>query len=339
MKKNILLILLIFILSVQINFAEEIGFKKVNEYIKAIEGFINKYPDAIENEEESKNTESAVKSINEIVEKYKLNDDEVLEVLNIVTKEHDVHKIVNRSLGGDTSIQYDKDIDLKFMIFTITIGHYQRFPWKSLTAEEKLMNKILPILNKSKNPAVIRYYLIISDGMFRDIWNENLPMSYENKDKYSDKLIEIFTNENNSFDLRRLAIEVWTAVESREKECIDNFEYILKNEELFEKTADFLDNIGCKIEFREKTSGLSFDKHYRNIAIDNMMINILKKSELYSEKILNGVLVYFLGSVTRLSEDFKNKLLNIVYKKLKKETKQDLRKKYENIIRYSNEKE
>ncbi len=327
------LLLFLFLLILKTPAYAEVDINKVNNYIIAVEAVLNKYPDLIQKGENSPEGQELMN----IIDTYKLNDDEVLEVLNVLTKEYDVFKIGNMWLGGNREIPRNKDIAMKFTIFLITVGNYQERRWENLSAEEILMNKILPLLSKSKNSAVIRYYLIESDGLFVKIHNRKLPMSDENRAKFCDKYIEMFKDENNSIEIRERTAEAWTMAEGREKETIESIEYLLTKEDLFEKTANsfwFIPLKDSKKFLRKSALNNNNSKHEETIIADKML-NILENSDSYSPKILNGAIDYFTRAASSLDENSKKRVIGILEKKLEKETNPDLKGKYGYIINKS----
>lgn len=293
-----------------ISFAEEIDPKKVNEFIKAMEEFVNKNPNPYDYAESG-----AFNELANIFGKYKLNDMELLEVQNILTKDEDILEITGKWMEGNEEKPFNQEIWNKRIIFHLTYS-YQLEQWQKnlLTIEDVLIKKILPVISESKNLVIVRNWISASDSLLCDIHNEKLHLSDENRNKFCDKFIEIFNDETKPDSLKISAIKAWTVSEIRQNKIVENIYKINKHKVLFQKTAYYFWDV-------------------RTQEVMDMMFQILQNTDKYSFEIVDGVL-YFWGRASSYDDEVLiNRLKNVLKENISIEKNEEYKKRYEAIIK------
>lgn len=309
MKKLLVPLMILFIsLFTGLCYGEEVDLKKVNSYIKDMETIIDKYPKIGEQDKER------FEECKIIVDRYNLNDGEYLEVLNILTKDQDILEIMNK--WQTKEVPFDQNIWNKNLVFFGAAGFLtQKWQRNIPSLEAVLTQKILPIISSTKNAIVVRYWIINSGDILRDITNKKLPLSENNRNKFCDKLIEIIVKEENPENLRARAIETWSIGEKRSNKWIENVDGIIRNKNLFKSTAIYF--------YRGPRTPQE---------VINKMFNILEHSDKYQQEIVDGALE-FLGRASGSDDEvLVSRLKKVLNEKLAKNKNDKNQGKYDNII-------
>lgn len=259
----LLMLLTLNISGIQTAFSEEknVDMAKVKRYIKEV-------GEIFRNSSDPFNWDSTQdQKYLDLVKEINLNDDEVIELMKIIRKEIDM-KIYEKYPYIEEEV-FNKDDYAKYATYSFAAVNLLE-KWKKIAPESNvIMNKIIPLIKKSDDDLKPTWIAFINEFKIPD----------EIQPQVMDELMKMFSDKNNSEDVRLAAAYVWTSKEQRVEKKYEGFDILLKDEDVFEKVGTYLWFLNKAVSPAPRI----YDK----------LFNVLKNRDKYSIKILNGILDCF----------------------------------------------
>ncbi|MBN1824338.1 MAG: hypothetical protein JW803_08470 [Endomicrobiales bacterium] len=247
---------------------------KVKKFIKETSVFIKNYPNPYDWD---------VKIVKEYKE-VKLNEKEYLKVQDILANKMNILDENNWAMDKDREqwIKYLTCISARDKLMGI---------WeKTLTEEQIVMGKIRQLIIDDKRTQQTRIIWVKKlEDYLVGVKNKKKNFSYRKRNEVMNELIDIFTNNKNSNELRYYAAKAWVYGETREDIINKEFEMLKKDEYVFEK-------VGSDLWFLNRPIKKEGKLHVE-------MFEVLENSIKYPEGVVKGALEYFIRDSMSFRDD------------------------------------
>ena len=285
---------------------EEVNMNKVEKFEYEIGNFIKSNKETWQQDENK---------MLEIIKSVNLNDSEYIKVQELMSEQTDIRYLAS---GGIEKANKDNfDDNLRYVIFSIAKG-YPIEQWEmTMTKEEIIMKKILPIIENPKLSDKLRTeWMVGLSSILSDIHNQKLPFSESNRIKVMDKLIETFSNKNNSVNMKIFAARGWAIGERRNEKKYEGVDILANEGDVFEKVGRSL---------------ISLDRYSSPAPqIYNKVLDILDNGKKYSDKTINGAMDFCNTNTFAKDADIRNRLKKILKRNI--EESPELKEKSERIL-------
>jgi hypothetical protein len=289
-------------------FGEKSGIdrEKIESFITKVEAFAKSHPTWSDFPEGSPAREEIMAILDSV------DEAESLEAQNILTANSDLQEINYKIHSGNLT----EDEILKFMTYSFIEGRLFAI-WKDQTGniKEVLMQKVLPVIRSDKyNPNLKKSFLVHARRYMGDMHNKKINFPDNDRDLFMDELVNIFTDDTQSLNLRCKAARTWVGFEKRKDVFWEKFKYLKENPLLFEASAyDMAGNM-----FVDRNS------------LKERMFMIVEEGE--NIEIVRGGLRYLEAMVSGKADERK-KLKERIRKIRDKETREQLKNVYNEYLR------
>jgi hypothetical protein len=239
---------------------KKVDMVKVKRYIENVGKLFKENPDVFGWDSVLEN-----KYLN-LVKEINLSDEEIIEVARVISKEIDLKKYEKYPYMKEEEIGTNDFA--KYCVYSFAVINLMQKWKKTLPADEVIISKIMPLI-KTNDELKTTWIAMVNEFSISD----------EIRPKVMDELIKIFSDKNNTIEVRFEAAYVWSSREEREEKAYEGFDILLKDEDVFEKVGTnlwFLNDI-------DMPAPQIYDK----------MFLILENREKYSLKIINGAFDFF----------------------------------------------
>ncbi|MCK4666649.1 hypothetical protein KAU33_07860 [Candidatus Dependentiae bacterium] len=279
--------------------------ERISSYKNKTYKFLDEHQDYFDNPETRKEAEA-------LINKYKLTDEECLEIQSQILSKIDIEKFTVNFKIED--YRNKNDFILDFIILVHLIDKWEA----TLSKEDIIMKKFIPIL-KGSDIKLKMHWISHLEFALLSIHNEKLPFKEENRYMVMDFLIEIISNKSYPEFYRYSCAEAWEEGEKREEVIYEVFNVLLQDEEVFEKIGQIIIRLTWKAP-----------------QLYDMMFSVLEDRENYSDKITLGTLEFFFRDSFNFRNDTQGKrrirLKKVLNNIVKKERAQVLIDKSELIL-------